>query len=244
MDNPGGERKHRSYRWSKEARDIVAEFIGKTDGVNKKDRRDAQAATLTRLVNATGYPRYACARFLRQSQFVAGEPRPWTKEDKQRLLDLTGVSPLPEVARVLRRSPDACRTMLYRLGGSMQMSKDWFTKYTLAKALRMTPVEIQRWIDKGLLKERIIETNKGLTKKVIDADAFEEFCKINPEHALGRRINADRIDFIRTFVFPSHSNKMLKVRESKKERTAFEEQNRKTMAIDGAVHHIPASELN
>src|SRR6185312_10044635 len=83
----------------------------------------------------------------------------------------------------------------HRLGASATMGKDWFTKYTLAEALHIRPDEVQRWIDMGWLKSRIVQS-----------------------------VNLERLNFVKDFVFPSSHAELLPVRESKKERAAYEEQ--------------------
>jgi len=101
------------------------------------------------------------------------------------------------------------------------MGRDWFTKYTLAEALHIRATEVQRWIDQGWLKARIVETGR-LKKEIIYADDFAEFCKRYRTVVVGRRLSMDRLDFVRNFVFPPSHVELLPVRESKKERAAFD----------------------
>jgi hypothetical protein len=113
--------------------------------------------------------------------------------------------------------------MLYRLGASARMGQDWFTKYTLAEALHIRTEEVQRWISLGWLRSRSVQSGK-LQREIIEADDFSEFCKAHSREVVGRRLNIDRLNFVKDFVFPSSHAELLPVRESKKERTAFEEQ--------------------
>jgi len=113
--------------------------------------------------------------------------------------------------------------MLKRLGANAQMGRDWFTTFTLAEALHIRVDEVQRWIDRGWLKCRSVETGR-LKKKIIDADDFAEFCKQHRTAVIGRRLNAERLDFVRNFVFPPSHVELLPVRESKKERAAYKAQ--------------------
>jgi len=132
---------------------------------------------------------------------------------------------------------DCCATppRRYRLGANARMGQDWFTKYTLAEALHIRPEEVQRWIILGWLKCRIVRTGK-LQKEIIDADDFSEFCKAHSREVVGRRLNIDRLDFVRDFVFPPSHSELLSVRESKKERTAYDQQ--------GAHHRTQTSMTN
>ena len=86
--------------------------------------------------------------------------------------------------------------------------------------------EVQRWIDQGLLRCRIVDTN-GLQKTIIDAEDFCDFCKRHRREIVGRRLNPDRLSFVQTFVFPPSHMELLPVREAKKEQVAYEEQMKK-----------------
>ena len=179
---------------------------------------------VTKLVAVSGNPRDACWRFARQSGIVERrEYRQWPEQAQQRLLDLISVQPLPEVAITMRRSPGSIRSMLYRLGASASMGQDWFTKHALAEALHVRSEEVQRWITLGWLKCRAVRAGK-LQREIIDADDFSEFCKGHSREVVGRRLNLDRLNFVKDFVFPSSHVELLAVRESKKERAAYEEQ--------------------
>jgi len=113
--------------------------------------------------------------------------------------------------------------MLYRLGANARMGQDWFTKSTLAEALHIRVGEVQRWITLGWLKCRVVQTGK-LQRGIIDADDFSEFCRAHGREVVGRRLNIDRLNFVKDFVFPPSHAELLTVRESKKERAAYEEQ--------------------
>jgi hypothetical protein len=116
--------------------------------------------------------------------------------------------------------------MLQRLGATARMGQDWFTKCTLAEALHVRAEDVQKWIDRGWLKCRTVQTGR-LKRNVIDADEFCEFCKKHRSEIVGRRLNLDRLNFVQTFVFPPSHMELLPVRESKKERAAYEEQMKK-----------------
>jgi hypothetical protein len=127
---------------------------------------------------------------------------------------------------LLRRSPSSVRAMLHRLGATARMGQDWFTKYTLAEALHVRAEEVQRWIDRGLLRSRTVETS-GLQRQIIDAEDFCDFCKCHRREIVGHRLNANRLSFVQTFVFPPSHMELLPVREAKKEQAAYEEQMKK-----------------
>jgi hypothetical protein len=152
--------------------------------------------------------------------------RPWTEAEQQKLLDLIASHSLEEATVLLRRSPTSVRAMLHGLGANARMGQDWFTKHTLAEALHVRAEEVQRWIDRGLLRSRTVETS-GLQRQIIDAEDFCDFCKRHRREIVGHRLNADRLSFVQTFVFPPSHMELLPVREAKKEQAAYEEQMKK-----------------
>jgi hypothetical protein len=115
---------------------------------------------------------------------------------------------------------------LHRLGASARMGQDWFTKHTLAEALHVRVEEVQKWIDRRLLKCRIVETS-GLHRRIIAAEDFCDFCKRHRGEIVGRRLNTARLSFVQTFVFPPSHIELLPVREAKKEQAEYEEQIKK-----------------
>jgi len=218
-------RKRRTFRWPNQARELVQHhLIRQRSNRGWQDDGDTIPALITKISAASGNPRDACWRFARQAGIVGKRSyRPWPERTQQRLLDLAAMQPLPEVAATMHRSLRSIRSMLYRLGASANMGKDWFTKYTLAEALHIRPEEVQRWIDQGLLISRIVQTDQ-LRRHVIEADDFAAFCKAHSKEIVGRRLNLDRLNFVKDFVFPPSHTVLLPVRESKKERAAYEEQ--------------------
>ena len=155
----------------------------------------------------------------------------WTASERERLLRLVELHPVGEVARMVRLSENAVRAMLKRLGASASMGKDWFTKYTLAQALRVRPEKVQQWIDRGWLKTSTIET-RGARRVIIQADDFCRFCKEHRNEVIGHRLNVERLDFVLNFVFPPSHTELLPVRASKKERAAFDAHFRSTEVED------------
>jgi hypothetical protein len=116
--------------------------------------------------------------------------------------------------------------MLHRLGASAGMGQDWFTKHTLAEALHVRAEEVQKWIDRGLLRSRIVETS-GLRRQIIDAEDFCDFCKQHRREIVGHRLNTDRLSFVQTYVFPPSHVELLPVRQAKKEQAAYDEQRKR-----------------
>jgi hypothetical protein len=218
----------RSFRWPGAVREMVRAYLNTAPSeVSRKDEHDAQIglkALITRIAAVSGNPRSACWRFARQLGVIKKRSyRPWTKAEQQKLLDLIASRPLEEVTVLFRRSPTSVRAMLHRLGASARMGQDWFTRYTLAEALHVRAEQIQKWIERGWLKCRIVQT-EGLKKEIIDAADFCEFCKQHRAEIVGRRLNSERLSFVQTFVFPPSHMELLPVREAKKEQAEYEAQ--------------------
>jgi hypothetical protein len=214
MDEVSGPRKRRVFHWSEEARDLVRNYLRSLRN-GQVHSRNGLAALATKLVALSGNPRDACLRFLHQLGVTQKRVwRPWTKAEQQRLFDLIETCPLEEVSKIMQRSPRSIRSMLHRLGESSQRGRDWFTIYSLAEALHVRSDEVQKWIDQGWLKCRIVETT-GVKKRIIDPDDFSEFVKQYGRAVVGRRLNSDGLWFVQNFVFPPKHAHLLPLRKSK-----------------------------
>jgi hypothetical protein len=90
-------------------------------------------------------------------------------------------------------------------------------------ALHVSVIQIETWINRGWLKATEVQT--GLVKRVMIASAdFCDFCKEHTSDAAGNRLSRERLDFVYLCAFvPSHAE-LLPVRDSKKERNAYEAQ--------------------
>jgi hypothetical protein len=149
--------------------------------------------------------------------------RAWTVPEQKRLVKLIDLHPVNEIARLMRRSNSSIWHMLYRLGGNAKMGKDSFTKYTLALALHVDTPRIESWIARGWLRAQ--EITCGQSKRVIiQAEDFCNFCREHTRDVIGNRLSKERLDFVYHFAFPPSHAELLPVRESKKERNAYEAQ--------------------
>lgn len=218
----------RRFLWPPVAGELVRTHLSRK-GLREAapDEHTEQKALITRLAAVSGNPKGACWRFARRLG-LKSKPgsRPWTRPEQQRLLELIAAHSLAEVTLLLRRSSGSVRSMLHRLGANARMGQDWFTKHALAQALHIRAEEVQKWIDRGWLKCRVVGTD-GLRRQLIDADDLCEFCKQHRKEVVGNRLNVDRLDFVQTFVFPPSHAELLPVRSAKKEHQAYEEQVKK-----------------
>jgi hypothetical protein len=93
--------RRREFRWSKAARDLVR--------ANMNAAGTEVSALVTRLVEESGNPRWACRRFVRRMGIQSKRPqRIWTASEQQRLLKLIDLHPVdgssskPKWSRIYR----------------------------------------------------------------------------------------------------------------------------------------------
>lgn len=223
MSQENSKKNRRTFRWPGIVREMLRAYVRVTPP-GERDLLRNMKALITRIAHASGNPRGACWRFARQCGLSAKRGyRQWTVAEQQRLLDLMATRSLEEAATVLRRPPTAVRSMLHRLGASARMGQDWFTKHSLARALHIRTEEVQKWIDRGWLRSRVVPCG-GLRREVVESEDFCTFCKRHSHEIVGYRLNLRRLNFVETFVFPPSHAELLPVRDAKKECAAYEEQ--------------------
>jgi hypothetical protein len=202
-------RKRRTFCWSKEARGLVRDYKARIG--SSMDNGADWRMLITTLTEISGNPRDACLRFVHQFGIARKRSyREWTKREQQRLLDLITALPVEEAARILSRPPGSVRSMLHRLGIGGRTGREWFTKYSLSRALHTRPDEIQKWIALGWLRSRAV-TTAGVQAHVIYADDFCEFVKQHGRSVVGR-LTYDRLWFVQNYVFPPSHAELLSVR--------------------------------
>jgi hypothetical protein len=227
MGEADGVHQRRMFRWPKEARELVREYKRRTGNGQKPGEFDRRTL-VTRLAELTGNPRDACLRFLRELGVNEKRPyREWTKPEQQSLLDLITTMPVEEAAKILRRPSGSVRSMLHRLGIGGTTGREWFTKFSLSRALHTRPDEIQKWIDRGWLKSRSLAT-AGTKANIIHADDFCQFVKEHGREAVSRRLTYDALWFVQNYVFPPSHAELLSVRGTYKKHDASDTKDANT----------------
>ena len=211
MGENDGVHRRRMFRRPKEARELVREYKQRTSRGQEHNEADRRIL-VTKLTEISGNPRDACLRFLRELGVNQKRHyREWTKPEQQRLLDLITTMPVEEVAKILRRPPGSVRSMLHRLGIGGRTGREWFTKFSLSRALHTRPEEIQKWIDLGWLRSRSL-TTAGTKANIIHADDFCQFVKQHGRAVVSRRLTYEALWFVQNYVFPPSHAELLSVR--------------------------------
>jgi hypothetical protein len=219
MNEVDGKRKRSVFNWTQEAKDLVQNYWARA-GTMAADSRAERLLLVAKLIEISGNPRDACLRWLRHLGVAQRQTyRDWTKAEQQRLLDLIVSLPVEEVARTLRRTSRSVRSMLHRLDAGGRQGREWFTKSSLATALHTRSDEVQKWIDRGWLKCRVLDS-EGLKRQIIDPDDFCDFFKQYGRQVVGRRLNYDRIWFVHNYVFPPSHADLFSLRETYKKRSS------------------------
>jgi len=211
MEEADGVHKRRVFSWSKEAVELAREYKERTNR-SQENNEIGRRKLVTKLVEISGNPRDACLRFLRELGVNQKRVyREWTKPEQQRLLDLISSLPVEEVAKILRRPAGSVRSMLHRLGMGGKTGREWFTKFSLSRALHTRPDEIQKWIDRGWLRSRSV-TTAGTKANIIDPDDFCQFVKQHGHAVVSRRLTYEALWFVQHYVFPPSHAELLSVR--------------------------------
>jgi hypothetical protein len=230
MHDVHGGNPRREFRWSKAARDLVR--------ANTKASGKELSALVSSLMEESGYPRWACWKFVRRMGIRSKRPqRAWTESEQQRLQKLIDLHPINEIAKMLRRSESSVWHMLYRLGASAAVGRDGFTKNTLAVALHVSPIQVDAWINRGWLKARAVETGQ-IKRLVIAASDFCDFCREHTKDVVGNRLTKERLEFVYRFAFPPNHADLLAVRSAKKEEVAFETQTKSEPIRSGPPENL------
>jgi hypothetical protein len=217
-------RKRHVFQWSNQTRDLVREYKRRLLTGQHHDQ-SGRKLLVAKLVEISGNPREACLRFLRHSGIEQKRPyREWTKAEQRRLLDLITTMPVGEAAKILRRPLGSVRSMLHRLGVGGRTGREWFTKYSLSRALHTRPDEIQKWIDRGWLQSRTLPF-AGVQARIIHPEDFCQFVKEHGHAAVGRRLTYDALRFVQNYVFPPSHADLLSVRGTYTKHSRKEDDN-------------------
>ena len=209
-----------SPEWTAEARALAQQ--AKVLSGNKLEQ------LVVRLQRNTGRTREACWRFVIQYGLKGQvEHRRWTDPEIEFVREELVKESVEKVAKKLRRSPKALRSMLKRQHLSLRDIRcDRFSLESLALALRVNKSEIHFWINQGWL-QATIETNGKKRFYSITPEALMLLYKRHLTDLLKRGIpNQSLFEAYLQYCFsPKHTvgEQLLGVRRDKRERAAYAE---------------------
>jgi hypothetical protein len=202
--------KRRIFRWSQEAVRLVMEYRERLNGAPPHDAE--RRRLVAKLTKVSKNPPDACLRFLRRYGVAKMRSyRAWTIREQQRLVELLDEVPVEEAARILDRPSASVRAMLHRLGLGVRQRREWFTVSLLAQALHIGRDVVRRWVDRGWLQCRVVQT-QSVKLQIIDADQFCSFIKSYGHKVVGNRLSSEGLAFVRDYVFPRPHADLLSVR--------------------------------
>src|SRR5579862_3993089 len=215
MENFSEANKRRTFRWPPGAREAVA--------ANLNAHGPQLRELVTKLVELTGHPRSACLRFARRMGIKAkGQYKEWSKADQERLLEMLDKYSVAEAAKKMRRSKASIYALMRRLNLSPSFRQDCLSKRKLAELLHIHLSEVDSWIRHHWLKATTIQVGQVSRTMIMPKD-FCRFCEEYREKVVGNRLNIERLDFVYNYVYPPDHNRLLAVRQSKKERAALDD---------------------
>lgn len=184
------------------------------------------AQLVVRLQRQTGRSHQDCWRFVIKHG-IKGEMDHcrWQEEELDLARELLTKYPVEEVAKRLKRSPNALRNFLQRKQLSIREIRcDCFSAESLACALHVRRSEIVDWVERGWLQAEIANHGKRSSYR-ITPEALGAFYKHHLQDLLKRRIpNHTLFEAYLQYCFsPKHTTgeQLLEVRRDKREREAF-----------------------
>jgi hypothetical protein len=207
-----------SHEWSAEARALAQQ--AKVLSGNKLEQ------LVVRLQRNTGRTREACWRFIIQYGLKGQvEHRRWTEPEIEFVREELVKDSVEKVARKLKRSPKAIRSMLKRHRLSLRDIRcDRFSLESLAIALHVNKAEIHFWIRQGWLQAAVV-TNGKRQSYTVTPEALTLLYKRHLPDLLKRGIRNQSLfeAYLQYCYSPKHTvgEQLLDVRRDKKERAAY-----------------------
>jgi hypothetical protein len=212
------ERSNSSLSWDTEAIAMVAQ--AKVLSGNKLEQ------LVLRLQRHTGRPRDACWRCVVHRGIKASvDHRRWTEGEVDFLREELVKHPLDEVARRLKRTPEAVRSILKRNHLSLRDIRcDLFSVESLARALRVGRPEVLFWIEQEWLPAAV-SIRGGKRFHTITPEALTSLYKKHLEDLLKRGLPSQTLfeAYLEYCHAPKHTTRqqLLSVRQDKREREAY-----------------------
>lgn len=195
----------------------------------------AQARTLSgnkleqlvvRLQRHSSRPKRECWRLIIHHGLKDGaEHRRWTNEEIEYVRETLVKLPVEEIAKKLKRTPKAVRSMLVRNHLCIREIRcDLFSVESLAAALKVRPDEVRVWITQGWLEATLTMRGKrrcySITPEALTAMFKEHLQKLLDRGARNQTLFHAYFQYCYA---PKHTvgEQLLAVRRDKRERAAF-----------------------
>lgn len=195
------------------------------------------AQLVRRLQRQTGRSHEECWRFVIKYGIKAEtDNRRWHDEELNEARELLTKHSVEEVAKRLKRSPDALRSAFQRRQLSIREIRcDCFSLDSLAQAVHVSPKEVIRWIELGWLQATVTKQGNRNSYRIMP-EALDDLYKHHLHDLLQRGIpNLTLFEAYVQYCFsPKHTTgvQLLDVRRDKREREAVAAlQN-----VDGCAH--------
>jgi hypothetical protein len=178
-----------------------------------------------RLQRHSGESKETCWRFVIQYGIKAStDHRPWTEIEVELLREELVKRPLDEVARKLKRTPEAIRSILKRHKLSLRDIRcDLFSVESMARALHVGRREVLFWIEQGWLQSSI-SVKGSMRFHTITPEALMLLYKRHLKDLLKRGLPSQSLfeAYLEYCYSPKHTTgqHLLEVRRDKRERVA------------------------
>lgn len=98
--------------------------------------------------------------------------------------------------------------------------------------LHIRKEQVDKWIKKGWLHATMVQGNK-IKRTMIKPLDLDRFCREHREEIIGNRLHMERLNFLCEFLYPPDHNRLLGVRQSKKERDEIKNSGKDQPEQDG-----------
>jgi len=124
----------------------------------------------------------------------------WSPKELERLRDLIHRHSVPQIAKMLHRSPNAVKVKATRLKLGLRCRTDWYTKREVCEILGVDHKKVQSWIDSGALVATWHNGHRpqqnGMAMWHITTEALRSFIIRYSGELLGRNVDIQQIVWI------------------------------------------------
>jgi len=176
------------HKWTDAERDVVR--CGYNGTNNSADQ----------LARELGVTRYAVKGQAQKMGLCQNKSPRWTNDELDKLYDLIHQYPIAQIAKRLRRTPNAVKVKATRLHLGLRVRDGWFTKREVCEILGVDHRKIQTYITSGVLKASWHNGRRpqksGTASWHISEKDLRDFIIANSGDFLGRNVDLQQIVWI------------------------------------------------